>query len=215
SILTVVMTGVIAAPAAEAAIVSVGSLNVGPVFFLDPLGPEATAGFLIGENVLLDFTFDDTTPDDDAAIGSAQYNDPNSVVTLTGETSGASVVYAPGIELEFDNNEELEIDDIGGDADAVNTPLLEGDIDFNTLGTPFFTDVDNLALSLFELNTIPFPNQTDDTATTTFFNGVNAVDGMRFGPVPAVPEPSTTLGAIALGGGFLWKRRKRRSSIES
>ncbi|AFZ49711.1 hypothetical protein Dacsa_0988 [Dactylococcopsis salina PCC 8305] len=155
-----------------------------------------------------------------AGTGEALYEYPNGVITLTGLTSGASIDYSGGIELNFPDNEEMDIDSTLFFPDASNSPILGNNINFDTLGTPFFSDVDNLALSLSELQASSFNNQSGAGGGTAFFDPsamFNSETGMRFGPVPAdnlVAEPvpfeaEGTMGLAALGGFFWYRKRKQ------
>lgn len=205
----------------NAAVLNIGPLNVGPVISIDPASPDAQAGFQIGEEISLSFTFDDSVADLRSAVGAARYEDPNGVITLTGSTSGAILNYFGGVELQFDDNQEFEIDSIPDNALAGNTRILEDDIDFDTRGLAFFSDVDNLSLSLSELNTNFFPNNSSNVAFTEYFDASvmsgdpeeQSIEGMRFGPVPSepsasTPEPSALIG-LAMFSSLLWFRKKQ------
>ena len=207
------------AESASAVVVNVGTFDVGPITFLDPDSPETAAGFQLGENVLLDFTVDNSVADVEPNIGDGNFDDPNGIITLTGAISGATIDYAGGIEIEIDDDEEFEIESLISDATSTDSPILAGDIDFDTQGTPFFTDPDDLALSLSELQASSFNSQSTNDARTEFFNPSTGTDetGMRFGPVPAdnlVSEPipfeaEGTMGLAALGGFFWYRKRKQ------
>ena len=120
--------------ATQAAIISVQVDNVGQGIRITSGSPEEAAGFLVGEDIQLNFTFDDTTPDNDPTIGAADYEDPNATLTLTGLTSGSTLSYFGGIELQLDDDQGLEIDGIPDSATPSITPVLDGDIDFDTNG---------------------------------------------------------------------------------
>ncbi|MDJ0581586.1 hypothetical protein, partial [Crocosphaera sp.] len=173
--------------------------------------------------IQLNFTFDDTTPDNDSAIGAADYEDPNATLTLTGLTSGSTLSYFGGLELQLDDDEELEIEGIPVDATASVTPILGGDIDFDTQGTPFFSDVDDLSSVFADLFASPFPNLSTFDSDTRFWNGIESVDGMVIGAVPnpatftnvtpaaAVPEPSSMLSLLLIGVPFVVKGVRHRN----
>jgi hypothetical protein len=65
---------------ASAGIIMLDIADVGPVTFIDPASPEAAAGFLVGETIRVEMTFDDTTPDNEANVGQADYEDPNATL---------------------------------------------------------------------------------------------------------------------------------------
>jgi hypothetical protein len=124
------------------------------------------------------------------------------------------LMYVSGIELQLDDDEEFEFDSIAGNASAGVSPILDGDIDFDTNGTAFFSDVDDLPTVFSDLNApnFSFPNRNStSSAYTEFFDGQGAVTGMEFGP-PPVPEPSTVvLFVVGILGilGVRYRGRKR------
>ncbi len=209
--------------ATQAAIISVQVDNIGSVTSITSGSPEEAAGFLVGEDIQLNFTFDDTTPDNNPDIGAASYQDPNGTLTLTGLTSGSTLSYFGGIDLELDDDQELEIDGIPADATPSITPALNGDIDLNTQGTPFFSDVDDLSSVFADLFANPFPNLSTSASNTAFWDGSASVTGMDIGPVPnpatftnvtpaaAVPEPSSMLSLLLIGVPFVVKGVRHRN----
>jgi len=199
--------------------------DVGAIFYLSGSGPEAAAGFEYGEHLQLDFTFDDATPDERDDTGKAQYFDYSSTVSLTGLTSGATLTYFGGIDLELDDDEELEIDSVLDVATAESPRIIFGDIDFDTKGTALFTDVDDLPTVLSELNTV-YDNNINEWASTYYWNGFSGRrTGMKFGPVPGSPtfssapvdvEPVPVPGAAVLallGLGTARAKLRRRRDI--
>lgn len=218
--------GVGFAGSAEAASFSVQVDNVGSISFLRPNGPEAAAGFQLGENLRLNFTFSDAILDNDASVGGADYEDPNATLSLTGLTSGSTLSYFGGVELQIDDNEELEIEGLPIQASASNPVILDDDIDFDTQGTPFFSDVNDLSSVFADLFANAFPNSSGNVAETQFWDGNSSLISMRFGPVssPAtftdltavdpkpVPEPASLLGLAAIGAVAMGGALKKRAS---
>ncbi len=210
--------------ATQAAIISVQVDNIGSVTDITSGSPEEAAGFLVGEDIQLNFTFDDTTPDNNSDIGAASYEDPNATLTLTGLTSGSTLSYFGGIDLELDDDQELEIDGLLSEATSSITPVFDGDIDFDTSGTPFFSDVDDLSSVFADLFANPFPNLSDNSSSSDFFDGIESVNGMTIGPVPnpatftnvtpaaSVPEPSSMLSLLLIGVPFVVKGVRHRNN---
>ena len=177
-------------PTAKAVSISITADNVGPITFLDANGPETSAGFQLGESLRAIFTFDNGLSDLDPAPGSASFTDPNGTITLIGITSGASLNYVGGLNIELDDNEELELKSALFIATSLNSPTLKDDIDFDTQGSAFFSNPDSLAVVISDLDGAAFPNDvSSNIASTEYWNGNASVLGMEFGPVPSVPEP--------------------------
>ena len=204
---------------ASAATIGFG-FNAGPVIEIDdPNNSGAFAGFIVGEDLFVEFAIESTTADSRAAAGSSSFFDASGRITVRGLTTGTTLVMNPGVEIQFDDNTEFELDSgtIPYD-DTEDGYFLDGDIDLVQL-PQLVSDPDNLSLSITELeaklvNDIfrGFLNGTDNRALIVFFI---AGDGKRFeeaslgfGPVPTdltpVPIPAAAplmlagLGAIAM-----------------
>lgn len=206
--------GMLFGGSAHATVVTLVIDNVGPVTEVDAGSPEATAGFQLGENIIAEITFDDATPDVEPSVGDGNFDDPNGFITLIGATSGASITYLGGLEIEVDDNEEFEFETLLVTPNATVTNIVGNDIDLDTSGTAFFTDPDNLAAVVADLLANPFPNASTDAAFTSFFDGTSTVTGMRFGAAPAsvtvtqandsvvpTPVPALLMGLGLLGLG--------------
>ena len=203
SLAVAVGTGLLLPQVAHAATLSLQLDNVGTIHSISSNSPEAAAGFLLGEAVLLQFTFDDTIADTDAAADTGLFIDPNSSVTLVGATSGATQSYFGGLQLSVEDNNALEIVGIPTSATAIDSPVLSGEIELETTGAAFFSDGNNLAAVFADLLANPFPNNAFNIASTQFFNGGSSSLGIQFGAVSASaqfsllptnpdPEPPTT-----------------------
>lgn len=170
---------------AGAAIISLQIDHAGPVTFIDASSPEQAAGFVNGEDIRINFTFDDSVADQRPGAGTSKWQDPNATLTLTGLTSGATLAYLGGLDIEVDDDEEFELEGIPTSATALITPILGGDFDLDTQGTSFFTDPDDLSQIFADLLAAPFPNASSNAADTRFWDGSTSVSGMEFGPAPA------------------------------
>ena len=199
--------------------------HLGPAISVAAGSPEAAAGFQIGENILATITIDDTTPDTDAS-NDGKFQDFGGSITLTGETSGASLLYSGGVDFELDSNDELEIDSADQTASSLSLQVIQGDIDIEVSGS-FFTDHDDLSQVIKDLLSNPFPSIETGTATTQYWDGVSEQMGMEFGPTQGtilitkigtnpVPEPSTYalfgFGVVSIA---LYQRRTKRYAVQN
>jgi hypothetical protein len=217
----VLLTCLLAIGNVQAGLITISANNVGAIISIDANSPEQAAGFELGELLLLYFTVSNSLADVDSAIGDGKFNDPNGTITLTGLTSGATMTYFGGVQIQVDDIEEFEIDTLQDEATALVTSILEGDIDFNTEGTAFFTNPDSLTAVLADLLGSSFLNASDNEAYTEYWNGTASVEGMRFGPSSDIviftnnsvdiPEPST-LAIFAIGLMGLTSRLKRNTN---
>ncbi|NQZ90386.1 MAG: PEP-CTERM sorting domain-containing protein [Colwellia sp.] len=209
---------------ANAGIIYISVDTVGAITAIDDLSPENLAGFLLGEELRLDFTFDDSAVDLDTGTGmenQGKFRDSNATLSLTGLTSGATLSYFSGVDIEVDDKEELEIESIATSASATYTRIIGGDIDWNTHGTDFFTNPDNIAIVFADLFANSFSNSSGNSASTEYWNGAQSVQGISFGEVPntstftssnatSVPEP-TSLAILSLGLLGLVSRKVKKS----
>lgn len=185
-------------PSADAVLVEIRA-DAGNIASIDPNSPESAAGFLVNEPVKFQFTFDLTTPDLFATTGVAFYSDPSAKVRLIGQTSGASLRYADGLDVTLLNNAGIEFRSVSNPANATDTLVIANDIDYIGFA-PFFTDVDDLPQVFEDLVDTPFPSR-GFTWSTSYWNGSAPVVGMFFPGPPnpatfeliAIPEPSAFL----------------------
>ena len=215
---------------ASAATIGFG-FNAGPVIEIDdPNNSGAFAGFIVGEDLFVEFAIESTTADSRAAAGSSSFFDASGRITVRGLTTGTTLVMNPGVEVQFDDNTEFELDAgiIAGD-DTYNGYLLEFDIDLVQL-PQLVSDPDNLSLSITELeaklvNDIfrGFTNGTDNQATINFFiagdGDISPAAALEFGPVPADPTPvpipaAAPLMLAGLGAMAMFRRRQRMAKIQ-
>lgn len=207
---------------ASAGIISLQIDHAGPVTSIVASSPEQAAGFINGEDIRINFTFDDSVADLRPGTGTSKWQDPNATLTLTGLTSGASLAYLGGLDIEVDDDQEFELEGIPANATALTTPILGGDFDLNTLGTSFFTDPDDLSQIFADLLAAPFPNASINSASTSFWDGSGSVIGMEFGPAPAsgtitggytgqapIPAPLALLVPGLIGLALTQARRKK------
>ena len=192
--------------------------DVGLITFLDPGSPEAAAGFLLGERLILEGTFNDATPDIEAASGDGNFDDPLGFLRLTGKTSGATLFYGGGVEIEVDDDTEFEIESLVTDATSAIPNIIAGDIDLDTGGPSFFSNPDLLTNVVADLLASPFPNADVGAGLTKFWDGSSSRDGMTFGPAASlvtvtsgvIPEP-TSLAIFSIGALGLVATRRRRN----
>ena len=215
---------------ASAATIGFG-FNAGPVTeIFDPNNSGAFAGFVVGEDLFVEFEIESTTADSKATAGSSSFFDPSGRITVTGLTTGTTLVMNPGVEIQFDDNTEFELDAgiIAGD-DTYNGYLLEFDTDLVQL-PQLVSDPDNLSLSIAELkaklvNDIfrGFTNGADLKATINFFiagdGDMSPAAALEFGPVPTDPTPvpvpaAAPLFAAGLGLIALIRRRQRMAKVQ-
>lgn len=214
-------SAVLGATSVHATVVTLQFDDVGTINTINPTSPEAAAGFLLNERLILQATFDDATVDSETNVGDGNFDDPNGFLKLIGVTSGASLIYTGGVEIEVDDDEEFEIESLAPNASATNTSIISGDIDLDTQGTSFFTNPDVLATVVADLLANPFPSVTLAEANTDFWLGSTTDLGMDFGPssnptiitaITAVPEPITpALIVLGLGALGITRRRRRRA----
>ncbi len=216
-------TGAVAAP------VGFG-FNAGAVTQIDDVqATGAFAGFVIGEDLFVEFTIDDGTPDTEAADDDANYEDPAGTIKITGLTSNTMIMMNLGVEVEFDDPGEFELESLEENADDTDSGyFLDGDADVDTDETPpLVSDPENLAQSISELQALldaqgvfsGIVNTTTNVAEINFFVprdgeiGPNAT--LVFGPVPtnpaAIPLPAggalLISGVLALGVARRFKRK--------
>lgn len=166
---------------------------------------------MLGESIQLMFNSDDSVPDQRPNLGTAKFQDPIATLMLTGLTSAAILSYFGRLDLELDDDEELEIEAIPSSASFGVSSILDGDIDRDTEGTRFFSDVDDPGTVFSDLSANLFPS--------------NSVVGLRFGPasnsvlftdqsasIAAVPGPSAIPELVAAGA-LSRKIRRLRAKI--
>ena len=211
---------------ASAATIGFG-FNAGPVTeIFDPNNSGAFAGFVVGEDLFVEFEIESTTADSKATAGSSSFFDPSGRITVTGLTTGTTLVMNPGVEIQFDDNTEFELDSrtILPYDDTEDGYFLDGDIDLVQL-PQLVSDPDNLSLSITELeaklvNDIfrGFLNGKDLQALIVFFiagDGKSFEEAsLKFGPVPTdptpVPAPAAAPLMLAGLGAIAMLRRRRR-----
>ena len=209
----------------SAAIMVLESQDIGTVESLDNSGPEAFAGFSIGDVVGIRIEFDDTTADSRSDVGAARYDDLDGKLILFNST-GASVEYGSGVRLEFDDRQEMEIRSISTSPTS-GSPVLSGDIDLDTRGVDFFTDVDDLSQTFSDLAANTFSNDATQGSTTRYEAGAGDEIGMSISEAPSqtqwtvetlgsgatvVPEPTSIAvwGFVLIGFlGFGIRRQNR------
>jgi len=207
---------------AQATIITLQFDNVGPINSIDAGSPEAALGWMVGDTLRLQVTFDDATADTRAAVGNGFFEDPLGFMVLINQDKGTAITYNGGVEIEVDDDEEIEFEAVDNDATAINTPIIAGDIDFNTNGTSFFSDPDSLSAVTADLLANVFPNNSNNTANTRYWDGSSSVTGIGFGNASAlvtvtqvgvaIPEPSTYV-LFALGIAALGAIRRRRKIL--
>lgn len=203
----------------HATIITLQIDNAGTISSVGAGSPEAGLGWIIGDTLLMQLTFDDATADTDPTVGSGFYEDPNGFIRFINSRDNSSILYTGGLEIDVDDEEELEIESMDASASAMSTPIVDSDIDFDTNGTAFFTDPDTLTAIVGDLLANVFPNNETNDGGTEFWDGLNSVSGIDLDnselPVTvtlvtaAIPEP-TTIALLGLGfAGAGWSRRKR------
>ncbi len=215
----------------QATIVTLQFDNVGTINSIDAGSPEAALGWMVGDTLILQATFDDATPDVKVATASSgKFQDPSGFLRLINSSNNTSVTYNGGLDIEVETDERLEFETLAnfGDATATNSPTVSNDIDFDTSGTPFFTNPDDLSTVVADLLLLNVfhNNNTTNISTTGYWNGLASVDGVDFGPsspvevavtqvvdAAPIPEPSTyALFALGIGAlGVMNRRRKARA----
>jgi hypothetical protein len=193
--------------------ISVKAHNAVEVTYIGGGGPEAAAGFLVGERLDMIFSFDDATPDQLADPRAGQFVDPNGSIKLIGLTSGASLLYTDGIRIQV-------WEDVGflNFRSADFSPTVEhpytvfDDISFGTVpGASFFSNPNTLATVVADLIANPFPQGDDHDccdARTRYYNELKDF-GMRFetelnmnvtfSPVQNIPDGGSTVTMLTLG----------------
>ena len=226
---TLAAAAVFAAFSTTASAATIGfGFNAGPITSINDANKSgAFAGFVVGEDLFVEFEIESTTADSKAAAGSSSFFDASGRITVRGLTTGTTLVMKPGVEVQFDDNTEFELDAgiIAGD-DTYNGYLLEFDIDL-VQRPQLVSDPDNLSLSITELeaklvNDIfrGFTNGTDNQAAINFFiagdGSISPEASLEFGPVPADPTPVPLPAAAPLMlaglGAIAMLRRRWRST---
>lgn len=193
--------------------------NAGEVNSIDAAAPAALQAFQLGEDIFVDFTFEDTLAPGATGGDNANFFDPAGTMTFTGVTSGAMLMLT-GVDIQFDESDGFEIQSILDDPTLTDPIILSGDIDVDPNGSsnpPFFSDPTDLAgnLALFTTlfnadGNLNVPNFDSLDAQLSFFDGDSNPVGLDFGPVVQVPLPASLpllLGALGLIG--LNARRRR------
>jgi hypothetical protein len=157
--------------AVSAAIVTV-SAPAGPVISTSIGSPEQIAGFVGGEQVTMEFSVNDATPDT-AGPGSGIFNDP------LGFVRGASVVYQGGLTIVV-NSFRISASSTQGSALAGVTPTIQFPVNYSTGGPVFFSNPDSLVQVLADLQASSFPNTSPSglLPQTTYWNSGSATNGM-------------------------------------
>jgi len=211
----------LAATAMEAAPISFG-FNAGPVVEIDDDFGDFD-GFLLGEDLFLEVTMDDSTLDVRDEAGTGRFRDLAGFFTITGLSSGTSITTLPGVDLQLDDASEIEFDDATNDVDENERGfVLEQDVDIN-LGDIQLSDVDDFATVFAEISALIKDglfavNESTNTARIDFnVEGGNGVgrSSLTFGAVPSIapvplPAPALFLISGLVGLGALRLRRKGR-----
>jgi|GEM_PF-5047813 len=209
---------------AHAATLSFQVDDVGIIHTINAGSPEAAAGFIMDERLLMQFSFDDAIADADADADAGNYSDASATLTLIGKDSGATLSYLGGLSLIVEED-ALEITGLPSSATAGQSPVLAGELELETSGAAFFSNVNDLSTVFADLLASPFPNNSASLAATEFFNGSSTV-GIQFGPASAstqfsllpadpsgdptatTPEPTSFIALVAvLLGGVRCRRR--------
>ncbi|MEM9044291.1 MAG: hypothetical protein AAGC81_06325 [Pseudomonadota bacterium] len=211
-----IVVGLLAQPAHSAPIgfeFNAGELIFVEEFLFDP-EVEVILDFIVGEDILVGFTIDDATPDQDAAAGRGEFEDPNGTITLRGASSGTILSLINGVNIQLDDTNEFDLRNIAVGPSLFAFELFD-DIDFET-DTPIISDPDNLATSIQELSSFIVAggffqiNNTalDSTARVGSEDSLGTFVALEFGPVASVPLPPAFLLLIlgCAGVGVLGRR---------
>lgn len=176
--------------------------------------------FILGEDLLVDFRIESSTPDLDPTLNRGLFLDPLGSLIFTGAVSGATFSTFGGVALELDATNEFDI------SSFFEGPLPEGefelfdDIDVTTAESqPLLTDPDDLVRSItelsesFTLTALGIRNRAQSSSGQIGFR--NRRDRLRsaleFGPVASVPVPAALPLMIGALGVLLVGARRRRS----
>lgn len=200
------------------------TFDAGPVLFVErspllPPGISDVRTFIEGEHVLVTFTIESTTSDDDVEVGSGEFEDPNGTITLTGKQSGTTIAMRNGVNIQLDTVFEFDLRNIQNFPPFPGEFNLFDDIDYEA-ATPILRNPDDLAGSIAELAAlldgdgrfIPPNTALGSTGIVDAFAlGIGPFpfpDVLEFGPVTNVPLPASAL-LLLSGLGALAVARRR------
>lgn len=133
------------------------TFNAGQVTSIASDAPSDITNFQVGEDLLLTFTIESTTPDSDPNVGAGRFYDPLGTITVTGATSGHVLALAPGVDFDLDNSQRFELDDPDPafPDPAPGAFILDNDTDLEApAGFTFLTNPDDLAQSIVDLQAL-------------------------------------------------------------
>ncbi|MEO1689355.1 MAG: VPLPA-CTERM sorting domain-containing protein [Pseudomonadota bacterium] len=202
--------------------------NAGEIVRIAPEAPPEMQAFLLGEDLFLEFTIDSATLDDDDGPDST-FETLLGTIKVTGLTSGSMLEMSPnsGVEIQFDDPNEFELESSRQSATASIPFVLGNDIDFNNdindvqNGPALSPDIEDLSASIASLQSFVIggvfttPNGSTNIAIIDFYDATTGASefGIEFGPVPtqAIPVPAA-LPLLATGlAGLVALRRRRRA----